>query len=255
VAVTELPEVLAQTEREHAELEASGVTLAQLQKQLDDLGQRYQLAAAALSKSRRAAAADLGAQISRLMQSLGMLGGRFEVRIESDSGAFAAHGVDDIDFLVSANPGQPLKGLAKVASGGELSRISLAIQVAAAANTTALCMVFDEVDAGVGGAVAEIVGRQLRELGLRAQVLCVTHLPQVAAQAHTQFRVIKLSDGKTTRTAVNVLNAEERVEEIARMLGGVSITDTARDHAREMLAVRAVSAPAPLKKSKPRRSI
>ena len=255
VAVTELPEVLVQTEREYAELQASGVTLAQLEQQLTELGQRYQLAAAALSKSRLAAAADLGAQISRLMQSLGMLGGRFEVRIAQEPDAFTSHGVDDIDFLVSANPGQPLKGLAKVASGGELSRISLAIQVAAAANTTALCMVFDEVDAGVGGAVAEIVGRQLRELGQRAQVLCVTHLPQVAAQAHSQFRVIKLSDGKTTRTAVNGLNPEERVEEIARMLGGVSITDTARDHAREMLAVRPVSAPAALKKSKPRRSI
>lgn len=255
VAVTDLPDVLAQTERECADLQASGVTLAQLEQQLTELSQHFQSAAGALSKSRVAAAADLGAQISRLMQSLGMLGGRFEVRIESDPRAFAAHGVDDIDFLVSANPGQPLKGLAKVASGGELSRISLAIQVAAAANTTALCMVFDEVDAGVGGAVAEIVGRQLRELGLRAQVLCVTHLPQVAAQAHTQFRVIKLSDGKSTRTAVNVLNAEERVEEIARMLGGVSITDTARDHAREMLAVRPTTAPTAVKKGKPRRSI
>ncbi len=252
VAVTELPQVLAQTEREYADLQASGVTLAQLQQQLAQLTQQYQSAASQLSKARETAAADLSAQISRLMQSLGMVGGRFEVRVEQVPGSFGAHGVDEIDFLVSANPGQPLKGLAKVASGGELSRISLAIQVAAAANTTALCMVFDEVDAGVGGAVAEIVGRQLRELGSVAQVLCVTHLPQVAAQAHSQFRVVKLSDGKTTRTAVNVLNAAERVEEIARMLGGVSITDTARDHAREMLTVP-VAAP-PAKKAKPRRS-
>ena len=252
VVVTDLPQVLAQTAREYAELQASSVTLAQLQGQLTQLTQQYQTAAAELSTARRATATDLSGQISRLMQSLGMVGGRFEVQIQTNESATSANGVDEIDFLVSANPGQPLKGLAKVASGGELSRISLAIQVAAAAHANALCMVFDEVDAGVGGAVAEIVGRQLRELGTRAQVLCVTHLPQVAAQAHSQFRVVKLSDSKTTRTAVNALTAEERVEEIARMLGGVSVTDTARDHAREMLAQRLATTP--VKKAKPRRS-
>ena len=118
---------------------------------------------------------------------------------------FGPHGLDDIEFLVSANPGQPLKSLAKVASGGELSRISLAVQVAAAAKASSLCMVFDEVDAGIGGGIAEIVGRQLRELGQRSQVLCVTHLAQVAAQAHDQLRVTKQTDGKVTRTAVHDL--------------------------------------------------
>ena len=137
---------------------------------------------------------------------------------------------------MSANPGQPLKSLAKVASGGELSRISLAVQVAAAADTDALCRVFDEVDTGIGGAVAEIVGRQLRALGEHAQVLCVTHLAQVAAQAHEQFRVTKLTDGKITRTAVKPLTREERVDEIARMSGGIDISEQARAHAREMLA-------------------
>jgi DNA repair protein RecN (Recombination protein N) len=145
--------------------------------------------------------------------------------------------VDDIEFLVSANPGQSLKSLAKVASGGELSRISLAVQVAAAAKGSSLCMVFDEVDSGIGGAIAEIVGRQLRELGTRSQVLCVTHLAQVAAQAHSQFQVIKQTDGKVTRTDVKTLNPADRVDEIARMLGGVDITDQARAHAREMLGV------------------
>jgi DNA repair protein RecN (Recombination protein N) len=125
--------------------------------------------------------------------------------------------------------------LAKVASGGELSRISLAIQVAAAQSETLPCMVFDEVDSGVGGGVAEIVGRQLHALGERTQVLCVTHLPQVASQAHAHVRVAKLTDGKTTRTALHPLTQDERVEEIARMLGGVSITDKAREHAAEML--------------------
>jgi DNA repair protein RecN (Recombination protein N) len=169
------------------------------------------------------------------MQSLGMAGGRFEVSIGINDAEFSAEGSDDIEFLVSANPGQAPKSLAKVASGGELSRISLAVQVAAAAKTSALCMVFDEVDAGIGGAVAEIVGRQLRDLGERVQVLCVTHLAQVASQAHSQFRVTKLSDGKITRTAVKTLAANERVDEIARMLGGIDITDQARAHARQML--------------------
>jgi DNA repair protein RecN (Recombination protein N) len=122
-----------------------------------------------------------------------------------------------------------------VASGGELSRISLAIQVAAAGKNTSLCMVFDEVDAGIGGAVAEIVGRRLRELGERNQVLCVTHLAQVASQAHRQYQVTKFTDGKSTRTALKGLAPSERVDEIARMLGGVDITDQARAHAREML--------------------
>jgi DNA repair protein RecN (Recombination protein N) len=151
--------------------------------------------------------------------------------------------------LVSANPGQAPKSLAKVASGGELSRISLAVQVAAAATASARCMVFDEIDAGIGGAVAEIVGRQLRDLGERAQVLCVTHLAQVAAQAHSQFRVTKLSDGKITRTAVKSLSAAERIDEIARMLGGIDISEQARAHARQMLA-GAASTEAHLKKKR-----
>jgi DNA repair protein RecN (Recombination protein N) len=123
-----------------------------------------------------------------------------------------------------------------VASGGELSRISLAVQVAHSHQSSARCMVFDEVDAGIGGAVAEIVGRQLRDLGERTQVLCVTHLPQVASQAHAQFRVTKLSDGTITRTAVKPLSQTERVDEIARMLGGIDIGEQARHLAREMLA-------------------
>jgi DNA repair protein RecN (Recombination protein N) len=164
-----------------------------------------------------------------------MSGGKFVITVTPIADEFSAAGSDEIEFLVSANPGQPPKSLAKVASGGELSRISLAVQVAGRTAMSSLCMVFDEVDAGIGGGVAEIVGRQLRELGERAQVLCVTHLPQVASQAHAQFRVTKLSDGKITRTAVKSLAENERVDEIARMLGGVDITDQARSHAREML--------------------
>ena len=169
---------------------------------------------------------------------LKLAGGKLEVVVSADPDAKPhANGCDSIEFLVSANPGQPLKPIAKVASGGELSRISLAIQVSLA-QTGSRCMVFDEVDAGVGGAVAEIVGRELARLGTEAQVLCVTHLAQVAAQAAQQLRVSKLTDGRSTRTSVKALSIDERIVEIARMLGGVDITDRALEHAREMLGVR-----------------
>src|SRR5688572_25224879 len=164
-----------------------------------------------------------------------MTGGRFQVEITPlASTEPAPHGVDQIEFRVTANPGQPLRPLAKVASGGELSRLSLAVQVSRAARESR-CMIFDEVDAGIGGAVAEIIGRELRALGERSQVLCVTHLPQVASQGHHHLRVSKLTDGRSTRTVVTGLGADERVEELARMLGGIEITSKAREHAREML--------------------
>jgi DNA repair protein RecN (Recombination protein N) len=146
----------------------------------------------------------------------------------------SAHGIDQIEFRVSANPGSPPRALAKVASGGELARLSLAVQVSCTV-PGGRCMVFDEVDAGIGGAVAEIVGRELRTLGGAGQVLCVTHLPQVASQAHHHLRVNKLTDGRTTRIAVTELTGDERVEELARMLGGVEVSAKAREHAREML--------------------
>lgn len=235
IPVLDLPLQKARSETELAALENAGQSLAEYARQLADLSSAYRMAAAKLTKARRKAAADLSAQISALMQTLGMAGGRFEVAVEVADNEFSSHGADDVEFRVSANPGQQPKSLGRVASGGELSRISLAIQVAAAAKTAAVCMVFDEVDAGIGGAVAQIVGRQLRELGSRVQVLCVTHLAQVASQAHSQFRVIKRTDGKTTRTAVKALNAGERVEEIARMLGGVDMSPEALAHARNML--------------------
>ncbi len=231
----ELPERTAELERELAALQSSATDIAALEERAHALSGEYRAAATRLSSVRRAAAAALGEEITRLMQSLGMPGGRFEVDVASAAGEFGPHGMDTVEFLVSANPGQPPKSLAKVASGGELSRISLAIQVAAAAKTRAECMVFDEVDAGVGGATAEIVGRQLRALGDRGQVLCVTHLAQVASQAHGQWRVTKQSDGKTTSATVEHLREAQRVDEIARMLGGIDVSDEARAHAREML--------------------
>jgi DNA repair protein RecN (Recombination protein N) len=251
VAVLELPAQMAQVEQELAALDHLQVSLGALESRLAALTGEYGRASQRLSDARKAAALTLSAQVSGLMQSLGMAGGQFVAQVSVSDSQFAASGIDEVEFLVSANPGQPPKSLAKVASGGELSRISLAVQVAARSGASPLCMVFDEVDAGIGGAVAEIVGKQLRELGERAQVLCVTHLAQVASQAHSQFRVTKLSDGKITRTAVKPLGSAERVDEIARMLGGIDITEQARAHARDMLS-RAAPQDTPKKKKQGR---
>jgi DNA repair protein RecN (Recombination protein N) len=247
VGVLELPAQLNRVEVELAQLDNAQSSLGKLEAQLAVLSTEYTAAAKKLSAARLAAASQLGSQVTTLMQALGMSGGKFQIAVTATESEFSAAGSDEVEFLVSANPGQPPKSLAKVASGGELSRISLAIQVAGRAAASSLCMVFDEVDAGIGGAVAEIVGRQLRELGERAQVLCVTHLPQVASQAHAQFRVTKLTDGRITRTAVKTLSQPERVDEIARMLGGIDITDQARSHALEMLTR---AGPAEIKKKK-----
>jgi DNA repair protein RecN (Recombination protein N) len=219
-----------------AGLDESATTLGGLDARLSALRQRYAAAAASLGASRRTAARKLATAVTALMRQLGMPGGRFEIEVDSrDDSAPAPHGAESIEFLVSANPGEPVKPVARVASGGELSRISLAVQVAAARRTSRTCLIFDEVDAGIGGGVAEIVGRKLRELGDRGQVLCVTHLAQVASQAHHQHRVSKITDGHSSRTTVAALRGDERVEELARMLGGVEVTRKAREHAREML--------------------
>jgi DNA repair protein RecN (Recombination protein N) len=217
------------------ELEQAEVRLGRSAERLKAAELKYRKAAARLGKARASEAAGFSTQVSALMQQLGMPGGRFEVVVEHDpAGAGARHGLDQIEFRVTANPGQPPAAVARVASGGELSRISLAIQVAAKSARPVPVMVFDEVDAGVGGGVAEIVGRRLAELGAQSQVLCVTHLPQVASQAHHHLRVAKLTDGETTRTTLKALTEAEKVEELARMLGGVEITGTTRAHAEEM---------------------
>ena len=219
-----------------AALEHSELALGELDQRLAGIRSNYVEAAAALSVARRQAAQRLATAVTGLMRQLGMPGGHFEISVEADSDADpAAEGRDRLEFLVSANPGQPARPIARVASGGELSRISLAVQVAAAPRRSGTCMVFDEVDSGIGGGVAEIVGRKLRELGGQGQVLCVTHLAQVASQAHHQLRVTKLTDGRASCTTVTALGADQRVEELARMLGGVEITRKAREHAREML--------------------
>jgi DNA repair protein RecN (Recombination protein N) len=242
VPAAELPRKLLELREQLRTLERLELEQGDLEERIFDVRRRYDAAAERLSGARRAAAKRLAAAVTSLMRRLGMPGGKFEIVVHSDAAqAPAAAGADRVELLVSANPGQPVKAVARVASGGELSRISLAVQVAAAHRHGRACMIFDEVDAGVGGGVAEIVGRQLRELGDRGQVLCVTHLAQVASQAHHQLRVTKLTDGCTSRTSVTALGADERVEELARMLGGVEITRKAREHAREMLRVAATA--------------
>ncbi|MBK5969767.1 MULTISPECIES: DNA repair protein RecN [Thiorhodovibrio] len=237
VLPAQLPELHQQLKEECDALEQADANLDSLAAERDQARADYLAAAETLSAARRAAAERLAATVTASMQELGMAGGQFAIDIQhQDIASAAAHGLDQISFLVSANPGQPMQPLAKVASGGELSRISLAIQVATANCISIPVLVFDEVDVGIGGGVAEIVGRQLRQLGEERQVLCVTHLPQVAAQAHHQLRVHKQTRDGQTFADINALTADERVEEIARMLGGTDITATTRAHAAEMLA-------------------
>ena len=253
VAPAELPARAAQLGADLAALERTGLDLETLRAELTGALAQYRRQAEELTQARIAAAAALGAAVSERMQDLGMAGGRFEVVVTERAGEPAAHGADDIEFRVSANPGQPLRPLAKVASGGELSRLSLAVEVASSARETR-CMVFDEVDSGIGGAVAEIVGRELRTLGERGQVLCVTHLPQVASQGHQQLRVEKRADGRGTRTTLAELEPSERIEELARMLGGIDVTDSARAHARALLAgTERTEPPRPAKRAGRRR--
>ncbi|HEX7915092.1 DNA repair protein RecN [Rudaea sp.] len=232
----------AQALRDELEtLQGAGAALEKLERERAAVERDYRAAAAKLSTARAATAKTLGANVSALMGELGMAGGRFEVQIEpAEKTSPDAQGVERVEFLVSANPGQPARALRKVASGGELSRISLAIEVAAlgkddASADAVATMVFDEVDTGIGGAVAEVVGQKLRRLGKHRQVLCVTHLPQVAAQGHHHLRVAKSTDGKATRTQIEALDDKSRRDEIARMLGGVEITRETLAHAKQML--------------------
>lgn len=198
----------------------------------------FETLAKKLSAGRRKTASELSKAVTGAMQQLAMAGGSFEVALEPLAEP-VSYGLESIEFRVSANIGQPLRPLAKVASGGELSRIGLAIQVTASQSAQVPTLIFDEVDVGIGGGVAEIVGRLLKQLGRDRQVLCVTHLPQVAAQADWQWSIAKETAKGATLSRVTILDADRRIEEIARMLGGVKVTDTTRKHAREMLNVSA----------------
>ncbi|TCJ15034.1 DNA repair protein RecN [Parasulfuritortus cantonensis] len=224
-------------------LETSSARLAELERLADPAGlaraaetarTAYMKLADSLSGRRREAAARLAEAVSQAMQRLSMQGGRLEVALAACQPE--ATGLESVEFLVAPHAGQGAKPLAKTASGGELSRIGLALQTILSETAGAPVLVFDEVDAGIGGGVAEIVGRLLADLGRRHQVLCVTHLPQVAAGANGHFRVSKATVAGHALSRVAALERSERVEELARMLGGVTITETTRRHAEEMLA-------------------
>ncbi|WP_263144759.1 DNA repair protein RecN [Pseudomonas sp. RIT-PI-AD] len=217
-------------------LNADDEAAERLAEELAAYARHYQEKAAQLSKLRHEASTRLAKAVEQEMQHLGMPGGRLSIELRDlPEGDPQPQGLEVVEFLVSANPGQPLKALAKVASGGELSRISLAIQVITAQTSRVPTLVFDEVDVGIGGPTAEVVGQLLRRLGERGQVLTVTHLPQVAAQGHHHLFVHKQRGSSETRTAVTHLADAARVEEIARMLGGLDMTDESLAHARKMV--------------------
>ena len=236
VSPNELPEKRSKLIQELDSLTHSSERIEELTQNVQQLFERYHQLAAQLSQQRQQAGTKLQLQISAMIKELGMPQGEFLVNISPlETNTPKLQGQDVITFLVSANPGLPPKSLAKVASGGELSRISLAIQVTTANDKTTPTMVFDEVDSGIGGGIAEIVGQKLRSLSHNRQVLCVTHLPQVAAQAHYHLYVQKNQQTDITSSQVRLLSEKERVEEIARMLGGINITAHSLAHAQEML--------------------
>ncbi len=235
VPMSELKNVLVDLGARLAQAEGASARLDGLEIEIKAAFDRYSKLAAELSGLRRSAATALENEVTRLMQELGMTGGRFEIALESVGEAPQPNGLEQIEFLVTANAGMAPRALRKVASGGELARISLAIKVATIALEDTPVLVFDEVDSGIGGAVAEIVGRKLRELGRRRQVLCVTHLPQVAACAHQHFRVTKQQVENRTESFVEDLDKPARIAELSRMLGGVDITAATRAAGKDLL--------------------
>lgn len=231
-----LPELLIGAKPRLAEL-AESADLDNLRRLEEEAQAAYLAAGKKLSAARKKSAGKLSQEVTDAMQKLAMAGGVFQVALDPLQSP-GAHGLEDISLLVSAHKGMPPQPLARVASGGELSRISLAIQTVTSRVAQVPTLIFDEVDAGIGGRVAEIVGRMLKQLGKGHQVMCITHLPQVAASADHQWRVNKSTDNGRVSSSVTVLDAAQRVEEIARMLGGLKITETTRRHAAEMLGAK-----------------
>lgn len=235
VEPAELPERLAAWQQRLAELGGSA-GLDAVRRRAQKLETDYRKAAKQLSASRKAAADKLSKMVTKELQLLALVGSRFEIALHAHE-APASFGLETVEFMVANHPTTPARAMAKVASGGELSRISLALQVITSQVANVPTLIFDEVDVGIGGRVAEIVGRMLADLGAARQVLCITHLPQVAACGFQQLQVSKTQSESGVLSTIHMLSVEERIEEIARMLGGVEITGTTRQHAAEMLGV------------------
>lgn len=230
----QLPEELARVESALNELEAAA-DIEALRARVAERENEYMQVAQQLSARRHQAAAKLAKQTTAHMQNLAMQGARFHIELLSASPSL--HGLEQVQYQVAANQGTPLRAMSKVASGGELARISLALQMVTSQYNEVPTLIFDEVDTGIGGAVADVVGHALRSLGQNRQILAVTHLPQVAACGQQHWQVRKHSIKGQTVSEIKVLTADSRIDEIARMLGGETITDTTRNHAREMLAL------------------
>jgi len=233
------PEALSEFHTELAEelaaISGGDDSLATLEQQSEALLQQYKSAASKLSAKRTKAASKLARLVNSQLKSLAMATAQISICLTPLGEHAGTQGLEDIEFLISTNPGQEPKPLSKVASGGELSRVSLAIQVVTALTSTTPTLVFDEVDVGIGGATADVVGQLLRELGDRGQVICVTHLAQVASKGHQHLQVTKIANKKKAETTLLELRGEDKVEEIARMLGGADITPQSLDHAEAML--------------------
>jgi DNA repair protein RecN (Recombination protein N) len=231
--------------RERELLDTSGQHVDEIRARLDEATEAYVAPARQLSASRRAAATRFAADLERLLADLAMMRTRFNVRFNTQPltpDAWGATGIDRAEFFISPNPGEEPRPLPRIASGGELSRIMLALKTLAARSFRghhprgSKTLIFDEVDAGIGGQVADVVGRRLQALGRDFQVLCITHLPQIAALGTTHFRITKRIKGERTSTSVEQLSVDGREEEVARMIGGASATAAVRTSAREMLA-------------------
>ena len=236
VTLSGLAERRDQLNAEVESLRDAGARAQALTERLAELDRHWRASAEQLSQARRTAAARLSDSVSEVLAELGMSASVFAVDLQpGDAEQPSSHGLERVEFLIAANPGLPPRPLRKVASGGELSRISLAIEVAALGLDSVPTMIFDEVDSGIGGAVAEVVGQKLRSLGASRQVLCVTHLPQVAAQGHAHLRVSKAISGADSRSAVTLLDDQQRIAEVARMLGGIEIGPQTIELARQML--------------------
>jgi DNA repair protein RecN (Recombination protein N) len=238
VNADQLSETLTVLEQELQSLQDGGESIDTLQLQVADLAADYETSASKLSAMRQKGSATMAAEINQQLQKLSMEGAELVVQLSPlDTGEYRASGFEEIEFLLATNPGQPHKALAKIASGGELSRVSLAIQVVAAAHSKIPTLIFDEVDVGIGGSTADIVGQLLKRLGDRGQVISVTHQPQVAAHAHHHYRASKVVEANSAESLMVALDHSARVDELARMLGGAQVTDQTLSHASELLSL------------------
>jgi len=231
----QLPQLFADLGDELAQLQGGDERLDELEQQMQAAEADYRKAASSLSKARQSASSKLAKAVNQQLSDLAMPNARLEVSLASLNDKPGPQGLEEVEFIISTNPGQPARSLNKVASGGELSRVSLAIQVVTARTSAIPTLVFDEVDVGIGGATGDVVGRLLRQLGEGGQVLCVTHLAQVASKSHQHLQVTKTAKKQSAESTLVTLEGEQKIEEIARMLGGMKVTEQSLAHAREMV--------------------